>query len=99
MLSSGHKKRYRAIGHTLKPIVTIGGKGLTESLLTELERALEDHELIKIKLAIVDRELRQVTVTEICQQSGAEVVQAIGKTVLLFRAAKKPKPKLSNLIR
>lgn len=99
MLSNEEKKRYRAIGHKLNPIITIGGKGITESLLAEFDRALEDHELIKVKLAILDREERQQAIDAICQQTGAEAVQSIGKTALLFRAAKKPKPRLSNLIR
>lgn len=99
MLSNEEKKRYRAIGHKLNPIIAVGGKGVTESLLTELERALEDHELIKIKLAILDGQERQQVIDEVCQQTGAQAVQSIGKTALLFRAAKKPKPRLSNLIR
>lgn len=99
MLSNQEKKRYRAIGHKLKPVILLGNKGLTESLLAELDRALEDHELIKIKVAVVDREQRQEIIDEISQQTGAEAVQSIGKTVLLYRAAKKPNPRLSNLIR
>lgn len=99
MLSNDDKKRFRAIGHKLKPIVAVGGKGPTESVLAELERALEDHELIKVKLAAMEREDRQQVIEHICQQTGAELVQSIGRTVLLFRAAKKPNPRLSNLIR
>lgn len=99
MLSNDEKKRFRAIGHKLKPVIIVGGKGVTESLIAELDRALEDHELIKIKLAVEDREDRQPIMDEICQQTGAEAVQSIGKVALLYRAAKKPKPRLSNLIR
>jgi RNA-binding protein len=99
MLSNEEKKRFRAIGHKLKPVIVIGNKGITESLLTELDRALEDHELIKIKLSVEDREDRQPIIEQIRQKTGAEAVQSIGKIVLLFRAAKKPKPRLSNLIR
>ena len=45
-------KQLRAIGHKLKPVVTIAGNGLSEGVITELDRALQDHELIKIKLAV-----------------------------------------------
>lgn len=96
-LSNEQKKRYRAIGHNLKPIVTIAGKGVSENILTELERALNDHELIKIKIVIEDRDLRKATTTQICEKTRAIAVQEIGKVVLLYRAAKKPNPKLSNL--
>lgn len=99
MLTNDEKKRFRAIGHQLKPVLQIGGKGLTEGVFEELDRALEDHELIKVKLAILDRDDRQAVAEELCKQSRAQLVQSVGKTVLLHRAAKKPNPRLSNLIR
>ena len=49
MLSSKEKKRLRAIGHTLNPIVTIAGNGFSDGVKAEIERALKDHELIKLK--------------------------------------------------
>lgn len=91
------KKRYRTIGHNLKPVVTIAGKGLSEGVLAELNRALDDHELIKVKLVMEDREERKQTAAELCNQTGAEVVQTIGKIVLIFRAARKPKLATSNI--
>lgn len=99
MLSNEDKKRFRAIGHKLKPVIIIGGKGLSESVLEELGRALEDHELIKVKMAVEDRADRQLITREISDRTGAEPVQAIGKMLLLYRPAKKPNPRLSNLIR
>ena len=47
--SSADKKYLRSLGHPLKPVVTVAGNGLTESVVTEINRALNDHELIKIK--------------------------------------------------
>ncbi|GAB1264302.1 ribosome assembly RNA-binding protein YhbY [Aurantivibrio infirmus] len=99
MLSSDRKKQLRAISHNLKPIVTIAGNGLTEAVLAELERALNDHELIKVKLAVGEREERSELIEALCEKTGAEKVQAIGKVIVLFRAAKKPNAKLSNLLR
>ena len=49
MLTIERKRQMRAIGHHLKPIVWISERGLSPSLLGELNRALADHELIKIK--------------------------------------------------
>lgn len=98
-LDQARKKQLRAIGHQLKPVVTISEKGVSEGVLLELERALEDHELIKVKLAVNDPQARRELAAELCQHSGAELVQAVGKVILLVRAAKKPNPKLSNLIR
>jgi len=97
--NSERKKQFRSLGHNLKPIVTIGDNGLSEGVLSELNRALDDHELIKVKLALAEREDRQQLTDEIRKLPKTEVVQQIGKVLLLFRAAKKPNPKLSNLLR
>lgn len=92
-------KQLRAIGHKLKPVVTVAGKGLTENVLAELDRALTDHELIKVKLAAGSREARSTMAAQMCEQTGATLVQSIGNVVLLLRPSPKPDPKLSNLIK
>ncbi|WP_086930796.1 YhbY family RNA-binding protein [Agarilytica rhodophyticola] len=96
-MSNESKKHYRLIGHNLKPVVTVAGKGLTDSVVAEIDRALGDHELIKAKIAITDRDIRKQVVAEICNQLNAENVQEIGKVVLLFRASDKPTLKTSNI--
>ena len=97
--SSADKKYLRSLGHQLKPVVTVAGKGLSENVLAEIDRALNDHELIKIKLAVGDRAAKKVTIEEICQQCTAQLIQTIGHMLLLYRKADKPNPKLSNLLR
>ncbi|EGG30713.1 MAG: ribosome assembly RNA-binding protein YhbY [Aequoribacter sp.] len=93
------KRQYRAIGHKLKPIVTVGGSGLSETVIAEVDRALNDHELIKIKCAGMDRDSKAEIISDLCGELNAEAVQVIGNTALLLRRSKKPNPKLSNLIR
>lgn len=97
--SSSDKKYFRSLGHQLKPVVTVAGNGLTETVLAELDRALGDHELIKVKLAVGDRDVKKSTIDEICLQTKAQLIQSIGHMILLFRKADKPNPKLSNLLR
>lgn len=99
MLNQKDKKRFRAIGHHLSPVVTIAGNGLTESVASELARAISDHELIKIRLHTGGRKERKMTLAEIQQQLDVEVVQSIGKVALVYKAAAKPDPTLSNLHR
>lgn len=98
-LTQDQKKRFRKIGHHLKPVVMVSDSGLTEGVMNELERALEDHELIKVKCAVLDREDKYAIVEAICEETGAINAQIIGKMALLYRPAKKPNPKLSNLLR
>lgn len=98
-LTAPQKKHYRTIGHNLHPIVTVAGNGLSEGVQLEVDRALEDHELIKVKFSVGDREVKKQLISQLCEQVQAELVQQIGNIALLYRAAEKPDPKLSNLSR
>ena len=99
MLSSKEKKRLRAIGHTLNPIVTIAGNGFSDGVKAEIERALKDHELIKLKILADDRVEKRAIIKLISETHGAETVQTIGGVALIYRAATKPDPALSNILR
>ena len=92
-------RQLRAIGHKLKPAVTVAGNGLSAGVMAEVERALSDHELVKIKLAVGSKAARSSLADELCRQTGAELVQSIGNVILVLRRNDKPDPKLSNLIR
>ncbi|MCL4115657.1 UNVERIFIED_CONTAM: hypothetical protein GTU68_056408 [Idotea baltica] len=95
-LSSEQSKKFRSIGHHLKPVVIIAGNGLSESVLSELDRALNDHELIKVQLRVSDRSQRQELINELCLQTKATLVQSIGKMILIYRKPIKTKQNLSN---
>jgi RNA-binding protein len=95
-LNNDTKKRFRAVGHALKPVVTVAGNGLSESVNAELERALLDHELIKIKISVEDREERNALIDEICRSTKSILIQKIGKVILIYREAEKPKVHISN---
>jgi len=92
-------KQLRAIGHKLKPVVTIAANGLSENVIKEIDRALTDHEFIKIKLAVGGREERSVVAKALCEKTKSEVIQSVGNVILVLRRSAKPDPKLSNLIR
>ena len=98
-LSNADKKRFRSIGHNLSPVVIIAQKGLTENIRTEIERALNQHELIKIKLITSTREEKKTVTKSICDEFTAECIQSVGHMILVYRAAKRPDPKLSNVSR
>lgn len=98
-LDSDGKKHLRRIGHGLTPAVTVAGKGFTDPVRAEIERALTDHELIKVRIAVAERDLRRELIDAITAATGAELVQAVGRVILLFRKADQPDPRLSNLLR
>lgn len=98
-LSPQDRKRLKAIGHHLNAILIFGDKGLSENFVEELNLRLEDHELIKVRVNAESREDRRAIVDAMCKAGECELVQLIGKIALLYRPAKKPNPKLSNLLR
>ena len=98
-LLSREKKSYRQIAHHLEAVVMIGDQGITDGVRQETIRALKDHELIKVKLALTDREARNAAATTLAKDCDAEIVQSIGKVVVLYKENRKANPKLSNVKR
>ena len=83
---SSHQKRYlRGIAHALDPVVMVGQKGVTPSLLVELDGALAHHELVKVKLSDADRDGRAMTIEALREGTKSELVQTIGRVACLFR--------------
>jgi RNA-binding protein len=93
------RKRLRQIAHHLDPVVTVGDQGLSDALIAETERALADHELIKVRLHSSDREERALAAQALAAACNAEIVQSIGKILVLYRRNPEAKPRLSNLAR
>ena len=97
-LTQEQKKQFKSIGHHLKPIVTIADNGLTEGVLAELDRALNDHELIKVQLR-AERDDRKALIEQLCENSSSMLVQSIGKVALIYRKNPQPNKNLSNVLR
>ncbi|WP_422135259.1 ribosome assembly RNA-binding protein YhbY [Endozoicomonas sp. ALD040] len=96
-ISSEKKRHYRSLGHKLKPVVMVAGNGLSDGVIEETQRALHDHELIKVKFAVGDREVKKEAINELCNQTQAELIQTIGNIALIFKENKDAKPNLSNI--
>ena len=84
-LSPKRRSELRAEAHKLSPVVIIGDKGLTDEVLTEIDRALKAHELIKVRAATDDRDARSAWLEKICERLEAHPVQQIGKVFVVFR--------------
>ncbi|NIP16089.1 MAG: ribosome assembly RNA-binding protein YhbY [Pseudomonadales bacterium] len=98
-MDAAKRKRLKQIAHHLNPVVSVGGRGLSDTLVAEIERALADHELIKIRIHSPDRAERRAVAGEIAEVCEAEIVQTIGKVCVLFKANPEPDAALSNLAR
>ncbi|MFT5788534.1 MAG: RNA-binding protein [Shewanella sp.] len=90
-LTTKQKQHLKGLAHNLKPVVMLGGNGLTEGVLAEIDSALSHHELIKVKLASGDRELKNAIVDAIVRETQAEKIQLIGHVLVLFRQSEEMK--------
>ncbi|HKJ83161.1 MAG TPA: ribosome assembly RNA-binding protein YhbY [Mariprofundaceae bacterium] len=84
-LSSSEKKALKARAHHLKPVVRIGQKGVTDTVVEETAQCLERHELIKVHVQEGERDERMACARELASATGAELVHYIGKVFVLFR--------------
>ena len=88
VLTSAQNRFLRGQAHGLKALMQVGGKGITPSLLAELDQILERHELVKVKVGAEDREARDAIIAELAGQTGAALVQRVGHTATLYRPGK-----------
>ena len=89
MLTVKQKVKLRSLAMTLKPIYQIGKDGITENLIEGLSLALEAHELIKVSvLKTVGEPLKQIAY-DITSATNSELIQIIGRQVVLYRKSKK----------
>jgi RNA-binding protein len=99
MLTSTEKRRLRQVAHQLQPVVTIAERGVTDGLLEETRRALNDHEIIKARVNVADRGIRRELGEALAARCDSEIVQVIGKVWVLYRANPDADPRLSNVAR
>ena len=91
-LPSKRRSELRAEAHKLTPIVIIGDKGLTDTVVAEIDRSLRAHELIKVRAASGERDVRDAWLESICQRLQAHPVQQIGKVFVIYRENPEEKP-------
>jgi RNA-binding protein len=84
-LNDFQTKFLRRLGHDRKPVVLVGQAGLSTSVIAELDRALRDHELVKVRARVGDRDLRNEVLARLADAAGAELVQRIGNVALYYR--------------
>ena len=84
-LSSRDRARLKARAHALEPLVRIGQAGVTPQVIAEVDRALTAHELIKVSIAVDDREERAALGDALAERVDAAPVHRVGKVVILWR--------------
>jgi RNA-binding protein len=84
-LSEKQKKYLRRLAHPLNPIVMIGNAGLTDGVVGELERALADHELVKVSARVGEREARNAALDTLAARTASALVQRVGHVGVFYR--------------
>ncbi len=84
-LSERQKKFLRGLGHQLKPVIIIGDAGLTDSVLKEFLSTIGHHELIKVRVRVGDRKVRDDIIRDLCARGSASLVTRIGNVALIYR--------------
>jgi RNA-binding protein len=93
-LTEKQRKHLRGLAHALKPVILLGGSGLTEGVTKETARALHDHELIKVKAPGGNREARDALFSDLAQRTGSALVHRIGNVAVLYR----PRPEMTRIL-
>ena len=93
-LSTKQKQFLKGLAHHLSPVVMLGGNGLTEGVLAEIDNALNHHELIKVKISGADRETKQLIIDAIVRETQSSNVQTIGHILVLYRPSEEGKIQL-----
>ena len=84
-LTAKERAHLKARAHALEPVVQIGGAGVTDGLIREVDRALTAHELIKVKINTDDRAERVATGDDLCARTGSTAVHRVGKVIIMWR--------------
>ncbi|MCM0083651.1 ribosome assembly RNA-binding protein YhbY [Geomonas sp. Red32] len=94
MLTGKQKRFLRGLGHSLKPVVTVGKSDISEAVLATTNEALDSHELIKVKILESCFMDRHEVAEQLCEATGADLAQVLGRTLLIYRPAKEPRLEL-----
>jgi RNA-binding protein len=94
VLSERQRRHLKGLAHPLKPVVRLGNAGLTDAVAAETERALDDHELIKVKAPGGDRAARDALFAALALKTRSALVHRIGNVAVLYRA----RPGLSRIV-
>lgn len=93
-LTENQLRFLRGKAHALKPLILVGQAGATDAVCAEAGRALQDHELIKVRVRAADREQRDQQLATLVAGTGSVLVQRIGHVAVLY----KPRTPLAGLV-
>jgi RNA-binding protein len=93
-LTERQRRHLKGLAHPLKPVILMGNSGLTPAVISETDRALTHHELIKVRLPGQERAERDAALADLAARTGSAMVTRIGHVAILYR----PHPELPKIV-
>ncbi len=93
-LTGSQRKFLRGRAHRLEPVVLVGQAGASDAVIAAVDQALLDHELIKVRLRVGDRDSREAALAALCAGTGAACAGRVGHVAILYR----PHPEHPRLV-
>jgi RNA-binding protein len=88
-LTPKQRQYLKGISHGEKSVIHIGKNGIDEGVIASINKALDDHELIKVSVLENSDLDRKEAAQEICDAVGAQIVQVLGRKITIYRKNKK----------
>ena len=98
MLTPREKKLIKKLSHDLKPLIRIGKNGVTPSTIANIDKALTNHELIKIKY-LEHKDQKKTLTRQIIEETGSQLIDQLGNTATLYRESADPEKRKIDLSR
>jgi len=96
-LTEKQRRHLRGLGHKLKPVILVGQAGVSDAVVAETRAALAAHELIKVRIAGLERDERDEALADLAARTDSAIVSRIGHTALLYRRhSEKPRMQLPD---
>jgi RNA-binding protein len=89
MLTGKQKGFLRSLANTIDPIIQIGKGGISPTVLSQVDEALEARELIKVRVLQNSVEEPKEAAAQIAREVSAELVQVLGRNMILYRQSQK----------
>ena len=84
-LTEKQRRHLKGLAHHLDPVIRVGNAGVSPSVVAETRRALSDHELIKVRVAAVDRDERNAAMELLAGECDAALVGRVGHVAIFYR--------------
>jgi RNA-binding protein len=95
VLTTKQRQFLKGLAHPLSPVVRVGKGGATAAVVTETQKSLEAHELIKVRIEAEESAARKEIAATLASATDAQLVNTVGKIAILYRKRdEKPKIKL-----